>query len=91
MFERFTIRTKPYETSQFQSDKHFSVMKMLSLDPIGALAADEFTAWIILTLLLCFIFYLYSILKKAAKKRIFGPKRTGIAKEDVSNNIDDTE
>ncbi|KAI5192141.1 hypothetical protein NEMIN01_1834 [Nematocida minor] len=71
MFETFTIRTKPNETSPFKSDSKFSLMKMLSLDPLRSLNADEFAAWVLLTLFICFVYYMYSLLKASIMKKIF--------------------
>ncbi|KAI5162317.1 hypothetical protein NEAUS03_1983 [Nematocida ausubeli] len=86
MFERFTIRTTPSETSRFKGDKHFSLLKMLSLDPIQALNAEEFAAWVGLTLIICLMLYLYSLLKRAIKKKILGANRGSVSVEEAQKN-----
>lgn len=82
MFDTFTIRTKPYETSPFKSDSHFSLLKMLSLDPLRSLNAEEFFVWIFLTLTLCCIYSAYSLLKGVLRKRILRTNRNTVIKEE---------
>lgn len=47
-------------------------MKMLSLDPLASLGADEFIAWMVLTLFICFLLYMYSLAWAVLVKKLFG-------------------
>ncbi|KAH9386961.1 uncharacterized protein NEMAJ01_1857 [Nematocida major] len=80
MFEKFTIRTKPYETSPFQSEPGFSLLKMLSFDPIGEFSAEECISWAFLTLLGCCIYYFYGVIKKRVSLRILGKTKKAAEK-----------
>lgn len=71
MFETFTIRTKPSATSTFKNDSNFSLLKMLSLDPLACLGAEEFIAWMLLTLAICLVLYTYSLVWQAITARLF--------------------
>lgn len=77
MFDTFTIRTVQKGVSAFWSEHSFSLLKLLSPDPLHLLGADEFVVWVALTLLLALLYYVYSLLHNRVAKRLARqPRRT---------------
>lgn len=70
MFDNFTIRTSRQEKSVFPAEHGFSWAKLLSPDPTGTLCAEEFAAWGVCTLLLCFTYCAYSRVKARVLQRL---------------------
>lgn len=73
--DTFTIRTSPQNKSMFFSEgKSFSFLRMLSPDPTHSFLAEEFIIWAALTLVLCFVYYVYTAIRTEVSKRITGKK-----------------
>lgn len=73
--DTFTIRTSPQNKSMFFSEgRSFSLLRMLSPDPTHYLLAEEFIIWTALTLLLCFVYYVYTALRAEVSRRITGKR-----------------
>jgi len=70
MFENFTMRTSPREASSFRSEPAFTWRMLLTPDPTGSLFVEEFLSWAFLTLILCFIHYMYQKIKTRVFKYI---------------------
>ncbi|KAI5187979.1 hypothetical protein NEHOM01_2472 [Nematocida homosporus] len=77
MFETFTIRTEPFSSHLPTQLSVHPLLKLLSLDPTQTLYAEEFAIWLLVTLFLCFLYYLYLRLQKEIK--IFLKDKKGLS------------
>jgi hypothetical protein len=69
LFSTFICRTVKIPASMFARDPGFSLMKLLSPDPLGILHLEEFVLWALLTLVLVSGFYFRSLF--SGRKRVF--------------------
>ncbi|KAI5190586.1 hypothetical protein NECID01_1027 [Nematocida sp. AWRm77] len=72
MFDNFTIRTVQKDTSTFPTERGFSLLKLLSPDPLQFLSSEEFLVLTVLTLFLALLYYIYHVLKRKILKRLSG-------------------
>ncbi|KAI5180004.1 hypothetical protein NEOKW01_0333 [Nematocida sp. AWRm80] len=84
MFDTFTIRTIPQSKSAFTTEKSFSLLKLFSPDPFHLLHADEFVLWVLLTLLLCLVYYAYRICQKRIKRLVTRKKMYNLSSKEAS-------